>query len=331
MPVLYLTEQGSTLRKEGRRFVVDKDNETLLEIPESRVERVLVFGNVQITTQAIVFLLHEGIETAFFSTAGKYRGRLSPAKQPAVHRRLTTALLHEAQQFETDLGRAIVRAKILNSISVLERHYSDYPDYRDDRGLDALRRNIDNLDSIDDIAGLMAAEGRAARVYFILYGSLFRGTAKFDKRSRRPAADPVNACLNLAYTLLTSEMTGVLYAAGFDPYVGIFHAVRAGRPGLALDMVEEFRHLADRLVLRLFNRRQLKPDENFETSGQRGVRLSRPALKTFFRAYEKLMNSPVRAEDGTNFHPRRRMSEQAEALARTVLNRAPYQPFLWKE
>jgi CRISPR-associated protein Cas1 len=67
MATLYLTEQGSKLGKTSRRLVVEKDKKLLLEIPEFKVERVLIFGNVQITTQAIVFLLVNGIETSFLS------------------------------------------------------------------------------------------------------------------------------------------------------------------------------------------------------------------------------------------------------------------------
>ena len=80
MAIIYLTEQGSKLSKTSKRLVIEKDGQTLLEIPEFKVERVLIFGNVQITTQAMAFLLDNGIEVSFLSLYGKYRGRLSPVE-----------------------------------------------------------------------------------------------------------------------------------------------------------------------------------------------------------------------------------------------------------
>lgn len=49
----------------------------------------------------------------------------------------------------------------------------------------------------------------------------------FEKRTRRPPADPVNAMLPFAYTLLTRTWLTTLSAAGFDPYLGFYHRPRS--------------------------------------------------------------------------------------------------------
>jgi CRISPR-associated protein Cas1 len=141
----------------------------------------------------------------------------------------------------------------------------------------------------------------------------------------------VNSCLNLGYTILTSETFGALYSAGFDPYVGVVHAVLPGRPALALDMIEEFRHIIDRLILALFNRRQLSPDKHFETDDANLVRLNADGRRVFFTEYERIMNRPVRAIDDSNSPPRRRLHEQVEIFAETVMSEVPYRPFIWNE
>jgi group II intron reverse transcriptase/maturase len=57
MAYLYLIEQGSVLRKIGNRLVVEKDGMILLDTPYHKLEAVLLFGNVQVTTQALAELL----------------------------------------------------------------------------------------------------------------------------------------------------------------------------------------------------------------------------------------------------------------------------------
>ncbi|MDW8413434.1 MAG: CRISPR-associated endonuclease Cas1 [Acidobacteriota bacterium] len=56
MATLYLTEQGATLHKESKRFIIELAGEVLAEIHEFKVDRVVIFGNVQLTTQTIAFL-----------------------------------------------------------------------------------------------------------------------------------------------------------------------------------------------------------------------------------------------------------------------------------
>ena len=64
MANLYVTEQGSHIRKTGDRIIVEKDTETLLDLPCSKIDSVLIFGNVQFTTQMVHELFEHGIEMA---------------------------------------------------------------------------------------------------------------------------------------------------------------------------------------------------------------------------------------------------------------------------
>src|SRR5215470_10693957 len=88
MATLYLSDQGATLRKEQNRLVVVRDEVTLAEIHDFKVERVVVFGNVQLSTQAIAYLLDRGIDTAFLSQRGRLKGRLAPIESKNVALRL---------------------------------------------------------------------------------------------------------------------------------------------------------------------------------------------------------------------------------------------------
>ncbi len=56
MSTVYITEQGATLRQSSRHLVVTKGKEKLMHIPLINVERLVLLGNVQITTQAINML-----------------------------------------------------------------------------------------------------------------------------------------------------------------------------------------------------------------------------------------------------------------------------------
>jgi len=109
----------------------------------------------------------------------------------------------------------------------------------------------------------------------------------FAGRNRRPPRDPVNALLSFVYAILGQDIGAALNGVGLDPQIGFLHADRPGRDSLAQDLLEEFRPwLADRLVLSLINRRQLKVSD-FITESSGAVRLSAEARKQLLVAYQE--------------------------------------------
>jgi CRISPR-associated protein Cas1 len=109
----------------------------------------------------------------------------------------------------------------------------------------------------------------------------------FEKRTRRPPTDPVNALLSFHYTLLAHDVASALQGVGLDPQVGFLHRDRPGRPSLALDLMEELRPMfADRQVLTLINRKQVQ-SRDFHTGETGAVLLHDKARKEVLVAYQK--------------------------------------------
>jgi CRISP-associated protein Cas1 len=137
---------------------------------------------------------------------------------------------------------------------------------------------------------LIASEAYGARSYFCVFDHLIT-TAKhhffFRERSRRPPLDNVNALLSFLYTLLMHDIVGALETVGLDPAVGFLHRDRPGRPGLALDLMEELRPvLADRMALSLINRRQVRED-GFQSLEAGGVTMDDATRKEVLIAWQK--------------------------------------------
>lgn len=289
MATIYLTEQGSKLSKTSKRLVIEKEGQTLLEIPEFKVERVLIFGNVQITTQAMAFLLDNGIEVSFLSLYGKYRGRLSPVESKNAQLRIRQYQKHLDNEFKVSLAKAIVHAKLHTGRELLMRYARNHPeiDFSQDKiQMEACISQIEHKQSVNSVMGV---EGAAASVYFEAFGKMLRKELRFEKRQRRPPKDPVNALLSLGYTLIGNEMHSMVCAVGFDPYIGFFHGIDYGRPSLALDLIEPFRHaIIDRFTLYLVNNHILS-EKDFEDTGEEGVLLNDDARKRYFAEYEKYM------------------------------------------
>ena len=123
-----------------------------------------------------------------------------------------------------------------------------------------------------------------------------------------------------------NELQALLDAMGYDPYIGFYHQVDYGRPSLALDLLEELRApLVDRFSAKLLNLGVLK-EEDFVSSPQGGVYLSREGQKRYFAAWEQELETPLAlGEEATSF--RKLFRRQAERLARALQRSEPYRAF----
>lgn len=196
MASLYVTEQGATLRKEQNRLVIERDGSILTEVHDFKIERVVIFGNVQVTTQAITHLLDRGIDTTFLSLRGRLKGRLAPLASKNVLLRARQYERAADSRFILQVARAIVAAKISNCSEVLARHQRNHQecDFQTETSqLSGLREKANAAHSIDALRGI---EGQAASVYFAGFARMLRGRLRFSRRKRRPPTDPVNSLLS---------------------------------------------------------------------------------------------------------------------------------------
>lgn len=297
---LYVTTQGSVLNLEHDTVRVSVEGQQRLRAPLLRLEAIVVFGNVTLTP----FLIHrcaaDGRHIAWLSTTGRFRARVTgPARGNVLLRRAQHTAL-DLPAWSARVARQVVAGKIQNSRLVLLRAARESSDAQQVRALRAAAERmtlpLEQLRTEDDMDRIRGIEGEAARAYFGAFGHMVRVAPEagmdFD-RTRRPPRDRVNALLGFLYALLREECVAGLESVGLDPQVGYLHALRPGRPALALDLMEEFRPIvADRLALTLLNRRELGPGA-FETLPHGAVQLTDDGRKAVIVAYRKRKESLV--------------------------------------
>lgn len=323
---LYVAEQGTMLRRSGSRVSVTKKDAVLLDIPAVRLQGVLVYGNVQVSTQCIRNLLAEDVWVSFFSRNGQYRGRLQPPAERGGrlrHRQWTQA---GNEAFCLASAQSIVRGKIMAQRRLAEAYAKNRAAESLGTGHIHLRESLERVDQAADLAALRGIEGSASRAYFGLFARWNTSELPFEGREKRGTADPINALLNFGYTLITRELEGLIEAAGLDPTIGFYHAPDDDRPSLACDWVEEFRHvIVDRLVLTLVNKRMLKREDFEEGEDRRGIRLSMDGLRKFLTAYDQAMQRPPDEDEASlAAGVRSVLFAQLGRLLDAIAGRAPY-------
>ncbi|MDE0233307.1 MAG: CRISPR-associated endonuclease Cas1 [bacterium] len=324
---LYVTEQGARIGIRGGRAVVSKSHNQIESVRMIDVSQVSVYGNVQISSQFMRAAFRRETPVCWFSFGGWFQGVAHglPSKHVELRRRQVAI----ASQAGLPIARRIVEGKIRNSRTLLRRNTK-----RDvDRVLTQLSNLARQATSAPSIESLLGIEGTAARLYFSKFARMLRedrlGTFDFHSRNRRPPRDPVNCLLSFGYSMLVKDFTATVLAVGFDPYLGVYHRPRFGRPALALDLAEEFRPLvAESVVLSLINNQEMRKS-NFVVRAQ-GVAMTSQGRRTFIRAYERRLDQEVTHPTYRYRITYRRVFEvQARMLGAYLLGEIPeYVPFM---
>ena len=335
---LFVTTQGAYLAKDGETVAVRIEGEVALRVPLHTLDSIVCFGNVGCSPFLMGFCGERNVGLSFLSEYGRFLARVQGPVSGNVLLRREQYRRADDLSFSAGVATSCVLGKVANCRTVLLRALRDHSDKIDapvveeavDRLGAALRRLQGGL-GLDEVRGV---EGDAARVYFSAFDHLIvRDKDNFflHQRSRRPPLDRINCLLSFLYTLVAHDIRSALETVGLDPAVGYLHRDRPGRAGLALDLMEEFRPLADRLALSLVNLGQLQQGDFIISEGG-AVRMSDAARKTLLVAYQKRkqeeMNHPFLEEKmslGLFFHI------QALLFARHLRGELDgYPPVIWK-
>jgi CRISPR-associated protein Cas1 len=341
---LYLNTPGYRVGCKDEVLQVKDKDRVIEEVRMRDVSHVALFGNVQISTQAIQSLCEQEVPVTYFSMGGWFYGITRGHAMKNVFLRMEQFRLGRDETTCLSLARRFVHGKIRNHRTLLMRNHLEPPEPI----IAKLKRASEDALTAISIEALLGIEGAAASQYFQQFsgmvkiqddlpgiekkqeaGSQLAFNFNFDNRNRRPPTDPVNAMLSLAYSMLSKDCTLAALAVGFDPYLGFYHQPRFGRPALGLDLMEEFRPLiAESTVLSCINNR-IVTEKDFVRAG-RAVNLSAPGRKRFFQTYEQRMSSLIT-------HPlfdykvsyRRALELQARLLAKALTGEIPeYIPLL---
>ncbi len=336
---LYVTTQGAYLARDGETVLVRVEQQDRLRVPIHTLGGIVCFGQVSCSPPLMGLCGERGVAISFLTEHGRFLARVQGPVSGNVLLRREQYRRADLEDRSAEVARMAVTGKVANARAVLLRAVRERPDASGAGKLGAAAERLAGIlnelrsnPALDRTRGL---EGDAAHAYFSAFDHLIAVQKEgfyFRERSRRPPLDNLNALLSFVYTLLVHDAAAALETVGLDPAVGFLHRDRPGRPSLALDLMEEFRPvLADRLVLTLINRQQVRP-EGFRTTESGGVLMDDPMRKEVLLAYQKR-----KQEEITHPFLEEKMElgllpyVQALLLARFLRGDLDaYPPFLWK-
>lgn len=328
---LYVQDHGAYVRKRKECLVVTKGDDELGKARIRDVSQLVLCGRVGLSHSVIQSLCDEGIPIVHYSTGLWFHGITSGVQIRNSFGRVAQYAAAADESRSLWLAQKVVKAKIQNSRTLLRRNTPSGSDR--DHVLDRLEQSGQAVKGVGSIQELLGVEGDAARWYFGAFGRMleprgFSPSLSFEHRNRRPPKDPINALLSFGYAMLVKEWTVALLEEGLDPWWGMYHRPRHGRPALALDLMEPFRPvLVDSAVVTAVNTGMVR-GEHFVVAGG-GCMLEREGRRAFITAYENRLEQLVtHPEFGYRCSWRAALRLQARLFARWLRGDVPRFDFI---
>lgn len=336
---LFVFTQDAYLSKDGEAVAVKVERQVKLRLPIHNLGGIVCFGRISASPYLMAMCAEQGVSVSFCTEHGRFLARCSGFTSGNVLLRRQQYRWADDPARAVEVVRSMLLGKLANSRTVLQRAARESSDVaaadRLSQASAALGSSIEAVRRARSVDELRGIEGDAAHMYFDAFQLLIRSSDSafvFANRSRRPPLDRVNALLSFLYAMLAHDARTACESCGLDPAVGFLHVDRPGRPGLALDLMEEFRaYLADRLAVSLINLGQVKAD-GFIVTESGAVEMSETTRKEVVAAYQRRKQETIlhpflneRTTVGLLVHL------QARLLARFIRGDLDaYPPFIWK-
>ena len=325
---VYVQEQGAKVSVSGELLVVKPREGPVRKVRLMDVSDLTLYGNVQVTTQAVRRLCERGIPVCYLSYGGRYIGRTTGRMSRNIDLRIRQHRMYHDKVGLMRIARSMVSGKIKNCMVMLRRNHISPPG----EVLEEMGGLAERCGTVRKYDALLGMEGLAARLYFSEFAGMIKaddgGGFDFRERNRRPPKDPVNAMLSFVYMMLARQAEITVGTVGMDPYLGFLHTPHHGRPSLALDIMEEFRPIiGDSVCLTLVNTGAIRKSDFLVTPF--GVSMTGDGRRKVITAFESRMDETIQHRLlGYSASYRRILETQARLLARHIMGEIPqYPPF----
>ncbi|MEM3928212.1 MAG: type I-B CRISPR-associated endonuclease Cas1b [Archaeoglobaceae archaeon] len=313
----YIISDGKLMRDENTIYFENEEGKK--PIPINTIYAIYALGSLSITSKAISYLAKEGVCIHFFNRYGFYEGSFYPRESlisgEVVLRQAEHHLEKEKRLY---LAKAFVEGSILNMAKVAKKSGEDDTD---------IISTLQSLYDAKSIAEIMGIEATARNAYYEKFDSILK-ELKFEKRSRQPPENEVNAMISFGNSLLYSAVLSELYHTQLNPAISYLHEPSERRFSLALDLAEIFKPLiVDRLIFSLVNNRIIQKDD-FDRE-MNGILLNENGKRKFVKAFNERLEKTIKHKDlNRNVSYQRLIRLECYKLIKHFFGVEKYRPFV---
>ena len=248
-----LSQCELSLRNEN--ILIKIDGVTKNKIPIAKLIAIFIVGDLTVTSKLMQKIIRAGASIYFLKRNFETYASIATYAEGNYLLRQRQYSLSDTQSLE--ISKGIVSNKLRNCLTLLRGE--NVNDINGKTRIGYKRMMREKIDNVKDTSSLRGIEGVISKDYFGTYFSRIN----WYKRVPRGKVDENNILLDMGYNFLFHFVDSILRVYGFDTYKGIYHQLFFQRKSLACDMMEPFRCVVDRALVKMHTLRQFD-DKDFK-------------------------------------------------------------------
>ena len=251
-------EAFTNLKLKNENLTLVKDEKIVNQISIHKIFAIFAVGEMSFTTTLTRNLMHNGVSTFFL------KPNLETYASIEAEAAGNYVLRQRQYQFKDDLNFAknLVKNKSYNQLSLL---WEKCPEFFKDKTRHTVYKKIcQKIDEAKTLNELLGMEGNFTKNYFQAYFE----PLKWYKRMPRTKVDTTNLLMDIGYTMLFNFIDSLLRLHGCDTCKGIYHQLFFQRKSLSCDLMEPFRCIIERTILKAHNLGQIETKDFQQYKGK---------------------------------------------------------------
>ena len=287
----YITQPGRLRRKDNTLYL-EPQEAPRIPIPVEDIDALYFYGELDLNTKLLNFLAQKHIAFHVFNYYGYYSGSYYPRE----YLNSGSLLVKQVQHYEKPAKRMLlahqfVESGVFNMLRILRYHTNRSKDCSTQ--IEAIEAILAEIHTAKNTNELMGYEGSIRDTYYTTFNTILELESPFETRTRRPPDNPINAAISFGNSLIYAACLTEIYRTQLNPTISFLHEPGDRRFSLSLDLAEIFKPLmVDRIIFRLFNRRQLSESKHFQTEVG-ACYLNQTGRKLFIAAFDEQLKQTV--------------------------------------
>ena len=324
---IYIFSSGK-LKRRDNSLVFEMGEEEKRFLPIENIKEIIALGEVDINTKALNLLSQKEIILHYFNYYGYYTGSFYPRE----HYNSGYMILKQAEHYLNESDRLFLAKKFIEGAAKNSLKNLKYYNRRGknlDSFINEIERLLTELTDYEDVQQAMAIEGQIKQTYYQAFDYILSNEEfGFEKRSKRPPENKLNALISFANSLIYTYCLSEIYQTHLDPRIGYLHTTNFRRFTLNLDVAEIFKPvIGDRAILSAINKKIIR-EKDFE-SRLGGIILNESGKKKFLELMEERLAQTIKhSKLKRKVSYRRLIRIELYKLEKHFIGEEEYEPFV---
>lgn len=294
----HIINEGILTRKDYT--VLFENEENKMYLPVETCGMINIYSNVSFSSQFFDFASQRKLKISIYNRYGEYQGSFVTVN----HFLSTKTMLKQASIYLDESKRVEIARKI--EIASLHNQRENLRYFQKHLKLESLKIIIDEMsqcikqmNQCKTVSEMLLIEARGKQKYLQTFDTIIGNQEfRFEKRTRRPPKNEVNAMISFGNTFLYRRIATEIYKSSLDIRLGFAHAANNRSESLNLDIAEIFKPIiVDRAIFTLIHRKQILREMHFSKEENEGVYLNKSGKKVFIREMENKLYHKIKIDN----------------------------------